>query len=42
MKETDMKRVFRDNNRLFTENLNSCKGIKVYGEKLLKHKDKEL
>jgi fibrillarin-like pre-rRNA processing protein len=42
MKETYVKRVFRDNNRLFTENLNSCKGIKVYGEKLIKHKSKEL
>ncbi len=42
MKETDIKRVFRENNRLFSENLNSCKGIKVYGEKLIKHKDKEL
>jgi len=42
MKETEIKRVFRENNRLFTENLNSCKGFKVYGEKLIKHKGKEL
>jgi fibrillarin-like pre-rRNA processing protein len=41
MKETNFKRVFRENNRLFTENLDSCKGIKVYGEKLIKYKSKE-
>jgi len=42
MKETNIKRVFKENNRLFTENLNSCMEIQVYGEKLIKYKGKEL
>ena len=41
MKETDIKGVFKDKNRLFTENPDNCKGIKVYNEHLIKRKGKE-
>jgi fibrillarin-like pre-rRNA processing protein len=41
MKSTEIERVFIENNRIFTENLHSCKGIKVYGERIIKYKNKE-
>ena len=41
MKTTEMEGVFKNNNRLFTENPNSCLGIKVYNEQLISYDDKE-
>jgi len=41
MKPTRITGVFRKNNKLFTENLHSCKGIKVYNERLIHQKNKE-
>ena len=41
MKSTEIYGVFRDKNRIFTENLDYCKGLKVYNERLLKSKGKE-
>lgn len=34
--------VFKQSDKLFTENPNSCKGLQVYNEKLIKYEDKEL
>ena len=34
MKQTETKGIYREKNRIFTENPRSCKGIKVYNEKL--------
>ena len=34
--------VFKQGNRIFTENPNCCKGLQVYNEKLIKYEDKEL
>ncbi len=36
MKPKDIKRVYREKNKIFTENL--CKGLRVYNEKLVRHK----
>jgi fibrillarin-like pre-rRNA processing protein len=41
MKHTKIKGVLKEKNKLFTENLTSCKGMKVYDEKLINVKDKE-
>ena len=41
MKSTKIQGVFKEKNRIFTENLESCKGIKVYNERLVKFKNKE-
>jgi fibrillarin-like pre-rRNA processing protein len=41
MKSTEIEGVFKNNNRLFTENLSSCLGIKVYNEQLVSQEDKE-
>jgi len=41
MKSTEMQGIFKDRNRIFTENLDSCKGLKVYNEKLVKYKGRE-
>jgi fibrillarin-like pre-rRNA processing protein len=41
MKSTALNGVFKDKNRIFTENLKSCKGQKVYNERLLNYKGKE-
>jgi fibrillarin-like pre-rRNA processing protein len=41
MKPTEMEGVFRNNNRLFTENPASCVGIKVYNEQLISYDNKE-
>lgn len=42
MKQTKIPYVYQDKNQLFTENLDVCKGIKVYAEKIIKNKNKEL
>lgn len=42
MKNIDIKGVFKQGNRIFTENPSYCKGIKVYNEKLVKYDDREL
>jgi fibrillarin-like pre-rRNA processing protein len=42
MKTTDIAGVYKLKNKIFTENPNSCKGIKVYNERLVRYKDKEL
>ena len=34
--------VFRDKNKIFTENPGCCGGNRVYNEKLVKHKGREL
>jgi len=41
MKQTEMKGILKEKNRIFTENTDSCKGIKVYNEKLITLKNKE-
>ena len=41
MKKTNIAGVFVEKNRLFTENLPLCKGIKVYNERLLTYKNRE-
>jgi len=41
MKPTRIAGVFRKNDKIYTENLDSCKGIKVYNERLIHYKDKE-
>jgi fibrillarin-like pre-rRNA processing protein len=41
MKPIEIKGVYRDKNQIYTENLESCKGIKIYNEKLVKKDDKE-
>jgi len=41
MKQTEIEGIFKKENRLFTENPSSCKGIKVYNEQLITHKNKE-
>ena len=41
MKSIEMEGVFKEKNRIFTENLVSCKGIKVYNEKLMTYKNRE-
>jgi fibrillarin-like pre-rRNA processing protein len=42
MKQTKIPYLYQDKKQLFTENLQECKGIKVYGEKIIKNKNKEL
>lgn len=39
MKSTEIQGVFKEKNKIFTENL--CKGDRVYNEKLVKYKGKE-
>jgi len=41
MKQTNIKGVFTEKNRIFTENLPLCKGIKVYNERLITYKNRE-
>ena len=41
MKSLEIQGVFRDKNKLFTENLESCKSIKIYNEKLITYKGKQ-
>jgi len=41
MKPTEIPGVFKEKNRIFTKNPKSCRGLKVYNEKLVKHKENE-
>ena len=41
MKKANIDGVYRDKNKIFTENLKGCKGIKVYNERILRQKNKE-
>ena len=41
MKPTEIQGVFKEKNRIFTENPKFCKGLRVYNEKLVKYKDNE-
>jgi fibrillarin-like pre-rRNA processing protein len=41
MKPTEIDGIFRKDDRIFTENLDSCRGIKVYNEKLITYKNRE-
>ena len=41
MKPTEISGVFKEKNWIFTENSKSCKGLKVYNEKLVKYKESE-
>lgn len=41
MKPTEIEGIFNEKNRIFTENPISCKGIKVYNEKLIAIEKKE-
>jgi len=41
MKKVGFTNVFKMQNKLFTINLESCKGLRVYGEKLISYKNNE-
>lgn len=41
MKSTNIPGIFKDKNKIFTENPKSCKGKKVYNERLVRYKGKE-
>lgn len=41
MKKTKIPYLYQEKKQLFTENLEECKGIKVYGEKIIKYNKKE-
>lgn len=41
MKQTKIKGVLRDKKQIFTENLSSARGKKVYNERIIKNKDRE-
>lgn len=41
MKSLEIQGIFRDKNKLFTENPESCKEIKIYNEKLITYKGKQ-
>ena len=41
MKPTEIDGIFRENDRIFTENLDSCRGTKVYNEKLVSYNNRE-
>ena len=41
MKPSSITGIFRKQDKLFTENLEKCKGIKVYNERLISYKGKE-
>jgi len=41
MQSTPLEGVFKKQNKLFTENLKDCRGIKIYNEKLVSYKGKE-
>lgn len=42
MKQTKIPYLYQDKKQLFTENTKETRGIKVYGEKIIKNKNKEL
>ena len=41
MKPAEIQGIFKEKNRIFTENTKSCKGLRIYNEKLVKYKGKE-
>ena len=41
MKSSEIFGVYQDRNKLYTENPGSCRGIRVYNEKILRQKGKE-
>jgi fibrillarin-like pre-rRNA processing protein len=41
MQNTSIQGVYKKQGKLFTENLDCCKGVKVYNEKLISYKNKE-
>jgi len=41
MKATDIAGVYKEKNRIFTENLPCCKGLTVYNEKIVHYKNRE-
>lgn len=41
MKPTDIMGVYKKQDKVFTENLECCKGTKVYNEKLVSYKNRE-
>ena len=41
MKETKFKSVYKNKNQIFTINPNNCKNKKIYGERLVKIREKE-
>jgi len=41
MKKTEMQGIYREKRQIFTENLKSSKGFKVYNEKIVKQNNKE-
>lgn len=41
MRKTDIEGVYEYKKQLFTKNLQSCKGIKVYGENIIRYKNEE-
>jgi fibrillarin-like pre-rRNA processing protein len=41
MKSTEIPGISKDKNKIFTENQKSCKGKKVYSERLVRYKGKE-
>lgn len=41
MQPTNIEGVFKRENKIFTENLECCKGIKAYNEKLISYKGRE-
>jgi len=41
MQPTTIQGVYKKQGKIFTENLNCCRGIKVYNEKMISYKNKE-
>ncbi len=41
MKHSEIQGVFREKNKVYTENPVSCKGLKIYNEKLVNHKGRQ-
>lgn len=41
MKNTNVKGVYKEGKKLFTQNLDSCKDIKIYNERLVNYKGKQ-
>jgi len=42
MKKSKIKGLYEEKNKIFTENPTNCKGIRIYNEKIIKYKGKEL
>ena len=41
MRKTNIEGIYKDKKQIFTENLESCKGLKVYNEKIIKRDNRE-